>query len=203
VRRVEVSNCSVAVFFKHRNRRILPSLAIFAVQIVLEGIGATTQKPESVPTSVAGVCSQGRRSSRGNNDEVDVLCQMMSNTIPAVDKQGAHRARTGLLLPVHEVIYDQRPARCGEQLAQANRSDGCIACQQVRRTLFEHVVLNGCARREATPKVRDPLPLTHQIYFRETKLFPFCKVFFLLISQVGLLKCTVEHVVYANNASTA
>ncbi len=49
---------------------------------------------------------------------------------------GAHRARLGLPLSVHQVIDDARAIRLGQKLAEADRADRRVARLEVARTLF-------------------------------------------------------------------
>src|SRR5258708_2485830 len=90
---VKMADGAVVVPSEDANRRILTPVGIFAGQIVLERAGAGAQEPQSVPSPFAGMRAQGRRIGRGNNREVDVLGQVMSNAIQAVDQRGAHWAR--------------------------------------------------------------------------------------------------------------
>ena len=83
--RVEVTKGAVIVPSEDRDRRVLIPLAVFASEIVFERIGATTQEPQVVPASPARVRSQRHRIGRGNNGNIDILGQVMSDTIPAVD----------------------------------------------------------------------------------------------------------------------
>jgi hypothetical protein len=68
-----------------------------------------------MPAARAGVCSQHDRIGRGDDCHVDVLSQMMSDTVPTVDHECAHWAWRGLLLSEHKVIDDQRSIRRAEQ----------------------------------------------------------------------------------------
>src|SRR5438552_13284954 len=101
---VGVSNSSVTVLGKNRHGRILTALAIFAPQIVLEGVGARAQEPQLIPISLASVSPQRFRIGRCDDGDVDVLRQMMSYAIPTIDNERAHRARAGVLLSIHKVI---------------------------------------------------------------------------------------------------
>src|SRR5262245_15502202 len=104
--RVEVTNRAVIVPREDRNGRVLIPLAVFAPEIVFERIVATTQEPQPVPTALARVCSQRDRIGRGDNGNVDILSQMMSDTIPTVDPKRAHWAWRRFLLAKHKVIDD-------------------------------------------------------------------------------------------------
>ena len=61
--------------------------------------------------------SQGRRIGCGDNREVDVLGNVVSDSVYAVDPSGAHRTRLGLTFPVNQVINHQRPSRRRKELA--------------------------------------------------------------------------------------
>ena len=63
----------------------------------------------------------------GHYREVDVLGNVVSDSVYAVDPSGAHRTRLGLTLPVHQMLNYQRPALSGEQFAQPDGSQWCIA----------------------------------------------------------------------------
>src|SRR5436190_16156592 len=101
---VEVSNLSVTVFGKYRHSGVLIALAIFASQIVLESVGAGAQEPQLIPISFPRVRSQRLRIGRRDDRDVDVLSQVMSDAIPTVDKERAHRAWAGVLFSVHKLI---------------------------------------------------------------------------------------------------
>src|SRR5947207_13211853 len=101
---VEVSNPSVTVFGKNRHSGILVALAIFAPKIVLEGVGAGAQEPQLIPISFSSVRSKRFRIGRRDDRDVDVLSQVMSDAIPTVDKERAHRAWAGVLFSVHKLI---------------------------------------------------------------------------------------------------
>jgi hypothetical protein len=61
-------------------------------------------------------CAQGRRVGGGGDRDVDVLRQVGGDAVEPVDPHGAYRAGAGLVLAVHQVVDDQRPARAAEQL---------------------------------------------------------------------------------------
>ena len=86
--------------------------------------------------------SQRYRIGRGHDRNVDVLSQMMSDTIPTIDPERAHWARRSVLLPEHKLIDDQRTIRRAEEFAQADGADRRVAGIEVRRTLFECIILN-------------------------------------------------------------
>src|SRR5215471_19734191 len=96
---------------------------------------------------------------RGGDREIDVLSEMMSDTVVAVDPHRAHRTGTGLTLSVHQVIDDHRPIRPAEQFAQADTPNRRVACVEIRRSLLKDVVLDDGARRKATAHGRNPFAL--------------------------------------------
>lgn len=63
--------------------------------------------------------SQRDRIGGGNDHDIDILSQMVSDPIPAID---AHRTWAGLLFAKHQVVDDQGSIRHREQLAQADRT---------------------------------------------------------------------------------
>ena len=114
MRTIEMAQGAVGIAGENGNRGVLMPVAVFAAQVVLEGAGATTQESQPVPTSAACMRAQSDRTGRGHDRNVDVLGQVMCDTIPSIDDKRAHRARLGLLLSVHEVIDHNRPIWFGE-----------------------------------------------------------------------------------------
>src|SRR6266567_7684385 len=101
---VKMAQRAITVSRENRNRRVLMSFAIFAAEIVLESAFAGAQQTEFVPSSFTSVCAQRGRISRGDNRQVNVLREVMSDSIEAIDPGGTHWARIRLLPSVHEVI---------------------------------------------------------------------------------------------------
>src|SRR5207245_9333071 len=104
---VKVPQRAVTVSGENRDRRILLSFAIFAAEIVLESAVAGAEQAQSVPASFASPRAQRRWISRSHNCQIDILGDVMSYAIKGIDPGSAHRARSGLLLPKHEMIDDQ------------------------------------------------------------------------------------------------
>src|SRR5262245_20157629 len=99
--RIEVANGALVVLGKNRHCRILVPLAIFAAQVVFEGVVAAAQKPEVIPTPLACVSPQRRGISSRDDRKIRVLPHVMSYAIPAVDKQSTHGARERVFLSEH------------------------------------------------------------------------------------------------------
>src|SRR6266550_6674224 len=132
------------------------------------------------------MCSQRHRIGRGHDRNVDVLSQMMSDTIPTIDPERAHWARRGVLLSEHKLIDDQRTIRRAEQFAQADGADRRVAGIEVRRTLFECIILNRRALRKPAAKFCYLLSLAHQLNFRQSKFFSLGQIFVGFVRQIGL-----------------
>jgi hypothetical protein len=71
--------------------------------------------------------SQRDRIGGGNDHNIDVLSQMASDPVPAIDPHRAHRTWAGLFFAEHQVVDDQRPVRRRERLAQADGADRRVA----------------------------------------------------------------------------
>src|ERR1041384_495893 len=134
---IEVMDPPAAISLEHGDSWVLISFTVFASEIVLEGIGAATQKSQLVPAAFAGMRSQVGRIGCSHNGQVHVLRKMVGNPVESVDKHRAHRTRIGLLLTVHEVINDQGSIICGEELAQSNGLYRGVAVIEIRRTFLE------------------------------------------------------------------
>src|SRR5919204_1658863 len=111
---------AIAVPRENRDRRVLPAFCILAAKVVFERAIPATEQPKVAPPTSASVLAQARRICGGSDGEVDVLGEMMTDAVVAVDPHRAHRAGTGLTLPVHQVVDDQWPIGPAEQFAQAN-----------------------------------------------------------------------------------
>src|SRR5207302_10240601 len=135
--------------------RVLISRRVFAAEIVLESAFAGAQQTQSLPASFASIRAQRGWIRRGDNRQVSILREVMSNSIVAVDPGSTHRARIDLLLSKHEVIDHQRMIRRGEQLAQLYLSYRFIAIVKRRRTFKKFVILNSCSLGQCSPQVRD------------------------------------------------
>src|SRR5262245_17452868 len=98
MRGVDVAERALAVSREDGDGRILVAFDILAEQVVLERAGSTTEEAKVVPSTVAGVLAQGRWIGSGGDDEVDVLGEMMSDAVVAVDPHRAHGAGIDLLL---------------------------------------------------------------------------------------------------------
>jgi hypothetical protein len=68
---------------------------------------------------------------RGYDGKIHVLGKVVSDSVETVNPRGTHRTWLSLLLPVHEVIDDQRPIGQSEQLAQADRLGRSVTGIQV------------------------------------------------------------------------
>jgi hypothetical protein len=88
------------------------------------------------------VRAQRGRISRRHNRQVNVLREVMSNTIEAVDPGGTHWAGYSLLLSVHEVVNHERTIRRGEEFAQPHIFCRRIAIVKRRWTFKKLVILN-------------------------------------------------------------
>src|SRR5215475_3851617 len=191
--RVEVTNGAVIVPSEDRNGRVLIPLAVFAPAIVFERIIPTTQEPQPVPATRARVCSQRDRIDHGDNGNVDILSQMMSDTIPTVNPKRAHWAWRRILLSKHKVIDDQRSIRRAEQFAQSDGSDRRVASVKFRWTLLESIVLNCGALWESAAKLCYALTLAHQLNFRQSEFLSLRQIFVGFVRQIGLSKRTIDH----------
>src|SRR5262245_29168385 len=96
MRRIEMVNGAAAISGEDRNRGILMTFPVLASKIVFERGISGAQQTEPVPATSAGVRSQGHRISCGDNREVDVLRNVVSDSVEAVDPSGAHRTRFDL-----------------------------------------------------------------------------------------------------------
>src|SRR5438034_7226690 len=135
MRGVDVAERAVTVAREDRDGRILAAVGVLAAQVVLERAGSTTEQPKVVPSPVARVLAQGGRIGSGGDDEVDVLRQMMSDAVEAVDPHRAHGAGIRLLLAVHQVIDHHGAVWSTEQLAQADTSPECVTGIEISRSL--------------------------------------------------------------------
>src|SRR6266849_5045000 len=131
------------------------SFAIFAAEIVLEGAFTGAQQTQSIPASFASPRAQRGWIRRGDNRQLHVLRQVMSDAIEAVDPGSTHRARYGLLPSVHEVIDHQRTIGTGKQLAQPYGFCRRIAIVKGRRAFKKLVILNRRALWQSSPQRRD------------------------------------------------
>ena len=84
-----------------------------------------------------------RKIGSGNNSQIQILSQMMSDAIEAVNPCRAHRARLCLFFAEHEVIDDKRPIRTCEKFAETYVSDWPVSCIKLRRNLLEDIVFDG------------------------------------------------------------
>src|SRR5919198_2858306 len=95
---------AVAVPGEDRDGRVLPAFCILVAKVVFERAVPATEQPKVAPPSIASVLAQGRHIGCGSDGEVDVLGEMLADAVIAVDPHRAHRARSGLTLPVHQVV---------------------------------------------------------------------------------------------------
>src|SRR5256885_899494 len=162
MRGVDVAERAVTVSREDRDGRILIAVGVLAEQVVLERAGSTTEQPKVVPSPVAGVLAQRGRIGSGGDDEVDVLRQMMSDAVEAVDPHRAHGTWIRLLLAVHEVIDHHGAVWSTEQLAEADTSCRGITGIEVSRAFLEYVVLDGCARWKPAAQFGDAFAPLHE-----------------------------------------
>jgi hypothetical protein len=102
-----------------------------------------------------------RRISGGDNRQVNVLRQVMSDPVEAVDPGSAHRAGIRLLLSEHEVVDHERTIRRRKQFAQTHSSDRFITFVEKRWAFQELVILNRCTLWQCAPKLCDSFTLLH------------------------------------------
>src|SRR5688572_19991435 len=100
----------------------------------------------------------------------------MRNAIPGIEPRGAHRAGSGVLLAVHELIDNERSIWRGEQFAQSHFSGWRIALVKKRGPLYELIVLQERARRQLSAKRGDLFAQIHQVDLSETQFFTFGKI---------------------------
>jgi len=127
------------------------------------------------------VCPQCGRIRRSQNHQVNVLGQVMSNSVEGVEPCSAHRTRLGLFLSKHEVIDHQRTIRRSEQFAQTNFLDGFVAIVERSWAFKKFVILNCRTLRKLTAQLGNSFTLSHQFNFRLAQLLATGQVFGRLI----------------------
>src|SRR5919108_2120569 len=93
---VNMSESAVAIAREDRDGRVLVALRVLAAKVVFEGAVPATKQPKVAPPSIASMLAQGRWICGGSDDEVDVLGEMKTDAVVAVDPHRAHRAGAGL-----------------------------------------------------------------------------------------------------------
>src|SRR4030095_3437086 len=101
---IKMTQRTICVACKNRNCRILIARRVFAAQIVFESAFARTQQTQPVPSAGSRVRSQRGRGSGSDYGPVNILGEMMSDSIDAVDPRSTHRTGACLLLSIHELI---------------------------------------------------------------------------------------------------
>src|SRR6185503_17778612 len=99
----------VTLFREDRDRRILTPFLVFAAEIIFKRAGAGGKQSQLVPASIARIRTQHGRIGCGNDGKLNVLGDVMSDAIVAIDPGSAHWASSRLLLPKHEMVDHQRP----------------------------------------------------------------------------------------------
>src|SRR6266581_928724 len=131
------------------------TFAIFAAEIVLKSAVAGAQQTQFIPTSFSCVRAQRGRICRRDNRQVNILREVMSNSIEAIDPGGTHWAWYGLLLSVHEVVNHERTIGRSEQLAQPHFFCRRVAIVKRRWTFKKLVILNRCTLWKFPPQRGD------------------------------------------------
>src|SRR5262249_31916373 len=126
--------------------------------------------------------SQARQIGGGNNSQIQILSEMVSDAIKTVNPRRAHRTRLCLFLAEHEVIDDQRPIRACEELAESYLLNRCVSCIKFRGDFLEYVILDRRTLGELAAQFRDPLSLLPQIDFGAAQFVSLQEVF------VGLVR---------------
>src|SRR2546430_16824424 len=93
---VRMTERAVAVPRENRDGRVLPAFCILTAKVVFERAVPATEQPKVAPSSSASVLAQRKWICGGSDGEVDVLGEMMTDAVVAVDPHRAHRAGTGL-----------------------------------------------------------------------------------------------------------
>ena len=91
---VKVAQRAVVLASEDRDCRVLTAFAIFAAEIVLESAFAGAQQTQSVPTAVPRVCPERCQIGSGDNRDVDVLREMMGNSVEGVEPRSAQRTNS-------------------------------------------------------------------------------------------------------------
>jgi hypothetical protein len=159
------------------------------------------EQTQLIPATCASVGAQSGEISGADDGEVEILREMMGNTISPVEPGSAHGAGLGLRFSAHEMIDDERAIGLGEELGEADGACGCVPDVEVARAFLELIILNGSALREMAAQLGDAFPLTHEFDFGKAKLLPFCKIFGRFVGQIGLSKCSVNRCVYHGSLS--
>src|SRR5690349_21907789 len=113
---------AICIASKNRNCRILISFAILAAEIVFESAFGGAQETQPVPSSVSRMRAQRGGIGSSDDRQINVLVEMVSDSIEAVDPRGTHRAGICLLLSIHKVIDYKCAIRPGKQFTQAHCS---------------------------------------------------------------------------------
>jgi hypothetical protein len=108
--------------------------------------------------------------SGGDDCEIEILSEVMCNAVGAIKPGGAHGARFGLSLSIHEVIDDERAIGLGEEFAETRGAHGRIASAELAGALFKRIVLNRSALWEMAAQIGDAFTLAHELDFGEAKL---------------------------------
>jgi hypothetical protein len=107
MRGVEMVQGAVAIAGENGNGGVLLTFGIFAAQVVFECAVTGAKQAQLVPAARASVGAQSGEIGCGHHGEVQILGEVMGYAVGAVAPRGAHGARLGLPLSVHQVIDDE------------------------------------------------------------------------------------------------
>jgi hypothetical protein len=94
----------------------------------------------------------------------------MGDAVGAVEPGGAHGARFGLPLSIHQVIDDERAVGLGEKYAEMCGAHGRVTGVEVAGALLKRIVLNWSALGKIAAQLGDAFALAHELDFGEAKL---------------------------------
>src|ERR1700693_1416021 len=101
MRGVEVAQGARSVARENRNRGVLMPFAVFAAEVILEGVAAGAEESQLVPAALTSVGAQGGDIGGRDNGKVEILSEVMGDAVGAVEPGSAHWAGLGLPFSVH------------------------------------------------------------------------------------------------------
>ena len=172
MRRVKVAQRAVGVAGENGNGRVLMPFAVFAAEVVLEGVAPGAEQAQLVPAARASVSAQSGEVGGSDHGEVEILSEMMGDAVGAVEPGGAHGASFGLPLSKHEVIDDERAigtARVKSSLRRMVRT-GASPALRSRGPSSNCIVLDWSPFGKMAAQFGHAFALTHELDFRKAKL---------------------------------
>jgi len=165
---VEVMDLAIGRTLEDTDGRMLVIVAGFDIKVAVEGISMARKQTDLAPAAPLAPSAELLERCTRHKDKVDLVSNVMRNSVVTIGPHAAHRASAVVLGRVHQVVDDEATLAILKKTGKASVKEvGRIVVAQVARAFAEHIVLLDLrARGKLAPELGDALTLVLQSDFR-------------------------------------